>query len=267
MTLQPITAVPTRAHHVVDPDIAHRPSDPHDRVPDGMSVAEAADRIVATLLQGSGPILLCVPGTTGGAFEFSMLSVARAFVALAPGSVSVSSIPYRNGPVDCVTRLLRIGTSERENLLAQVLLRLHERAPNRPIVLAGESQGAWLIDDTLRENQTLAAIVSRVVLFATPGFVAKPTGVGAARQGAQLLGGDATGIVEYRHTDDIVPNLFANVRLGVITPLLDALLSGGGVEHLPHYYGSHGDEAARWLLFGQRPTTPLDHPSTADQVG
>jgi hypothetical protein len=257
-----VTGSHARPHKLLDPDLEHRPAGPHDRVPAGMSVAEAADRIVAKLLQGSGPILLCVPGTLGGAYETSMLALARAFVRTAGGPVSVSSIPYPNGAIDCVTRYLHIGTGEDQNLLAQVLKRLRQLAPQRPVVLAGESQGAWLIADTLNADPTLAAMVSRVVTFALPGFVHMPASIGSARQGAATLRGGATGDVEYRHTDDIVPSLFGRLHPGVFTPYLQSLLAGRGLAYPPHHYDWHGEEAARWLALGERPTSSLVHAST-----
>lgn len=255
-----------RSHVLLDPALTEHPKRPKDRVPAGMTVAEAADRIVATLLRGSGPILLCVPGTYGGAFQSSMLATARAVVRHAGGPVSVSSIPYPNGVGDILTRFLGIGgRGEERNLLALVLRRLRAAAPGRPILLAGESQGAWLIADTLRADPTLAAAVTRIVVFAKPGFVDMPASIGTARMGAALLPGTASGVpgvLEFRHTDDIVPSLFARLHLGVLTPYLDSLLAGRGFAYRPHHYDWHGDEAAAWLLRGTPPAAAEVHESS-----
>lgn len=237
-------------------------------MPKGMSANEIADRIVAKLLEGTGPILLCVPGTLGQAYESSMLSVARSFVKLAGTSVSVASIPYRNGVLDIVPRFFGFEGSEDDNVLALVLRKLHAAVPGRPILLSGESQGAWLISDTLKADPTLAAAVTRIVMFAKPGFVNLPESIGQARNGASMLPGtDAgvNGILEFRHTDDIVPSLFSRLHLGVFTPYLTSLLSGRGFQYPPHHYSPHGDEAAQWLLRAIRPTTPLVHASTDDR--
>ncbi len=255
-----------RPHVLLDPDLASRPEAAKAGVPDGMSPSEIADRIVAKLLQGSGPILLCLPGTLGAAYQSSMLSTGRAFLRAANGAASVASIPYPNGILDVVTRFFRIGLEAEKNVLALVIRRLRRSAPHRPILLAGESQGAWLIADTLREDPTLAAAVTRIVVFAKPGFVGMPASIGTARLGASLIPGTASGVdgvLEFRHTDDIVPSLFSRLGPHVLTPYLDSLLHGRGLEYRPHHYDWHGDEAAAWLLHGTPPAAPEVHPSKA----
>ncbi|MCW2924422.1 MAG: hypothetical protein JWM98_1826 [Thermoleophilia bacterium] len=258
-----------RPHILLDPDLASRPAEAKVRMPADMSPVEIADRIVAVLLQGSGPILLCCPGTLGGTYETSMLSAARAFVAAADGPVSVASIPYPNGITDVVTRFFHIGTGAATNTLALVLDRLRRLAPGRPILLTGESQGAWLIADTLRADPVLAAAVTRIALFAKPGFVAMPSSIGAAHMGVELLAPTAreAGVVEWRHTDDIVPSLFArlgtDVALGYVTAI-KGWRQTGEFEYVPHHYDAHGAEAAQWLLHAVRPTLPTVHHSSAD---
>jgi hypothetical protein len=255
-----------RPHVLLDPDLASRPEAAKAGMPDGMSPAEIADRIAAKLLQGDGPILLCVPGTLGAAFQSSMLATGRAFLRAANGAASVASIPYPNGILDVVTRFLRIGLEPEKNVLALVLRRLRDAAPHRPILLAGESQGSWLIADTLREDPSLAAAVTRIVVFAKPGFVGMPESIGTARLGASLIPGTASGIdgvLEFRHTDDIVPSLFSRLGPHVITPYIDSLRNGRGLEYRPHHYDWHGDEAAAWLLHGTHPTEAEVHSSNA----
>lgn len=255
-----------RTHVLLEPTLTEHPERPRDRIPPGMTPTEAADRIVATLLRGSGPILLCVPGTYGGAYQSSMLVTARSVVRHAGGPVSVSSIPYPNGVRDIVTRFLGVGgRGEEQNVLALVLRRLRAAAPHRPILLAGESQGAWLIADTLRADPSLAAAVTRIVVFAKPGFVDMPEAIGGARTGASMLPGTASGVagvLEFRHTDDIVPSLFSRLHAGVLTPYLDSLAAGQGFAYRPHHYDWHGDEAAAWLLHGTPPEGPEVHRST-----
>lgn len=260
-------AAKARPHVLLDQDLASRATEPKAGMPDGMSPAEIADRIVAKLLQGSGPILLCVPGTLGASYQSSMLAAARAFVQAAQGPVSVASIPYPNGVVDVVTRFFGIGTDMDENVLALVLRRLRAAAPHRPILLTGESQGAWLIAETLRRDPALAAAVTRVAMFAKPGFVDLPDGIGSARAGAALLRAapDApTGILEFRHVDDIVPSLFAQLHPRVLGGFVQGLrdkLAGGEFGYRPHHYDWHGMEAARWLLLGERPGADPEHAS------
>jgi PAS domain S-box-containing protein len=51
-----------------------------------------------------------------------------------------------------LTRVLKIGVSPDKNVLSLVLHRLAAVAKDRPILLAGESQGAWLIADTQHQS-------------------------------------------------------------------------------------------------------------------
>lgn len=250
---------------MLDPDIANRPEGIKQRgLPPGMSATEVADSIVATLLQGTGPILLAVPGTLGGYYQTSMRATARAFARQAHGSVSIAAIPYPNGVLECVTRALRIGIGPDENVLAHVIKKLRAAAPHRPILLAGESQGAWLIADTLRQDPSLAAAVTRVVLMAKPGFVRMPDSIGSARLGASMLPASVSGvegILEFRHTDDIVPALFRRLGPHVLKGYVDSLLSGHGFAYEPHHYDWHGEDAARYLLEGIAPLLPTIHES------
>ena len=229
-----------------------------------MRAADVADRIVEVLLRGSGPILLVVPGTLGGHFETSMLATARAFVRQAHGPVSISSIPYSNGVLDCVTRYFGLDTALEDNVLAHVIRRLRAAAPHRPILLAGESQGAWMIADTLRQDPTLGAAVTRIALMAKPGFVQLPASIGSARLGAAMLpgtGAGTPGILTFGHTDDIVPNLFGGLGLRVLDGYVNSLLAGRGFEYPPHHYDWHGEEAARWLLDAVAPDAATVHGS------
>jgi hypothetical protein len=258
-------AANARPHVVLDPDLASRPETPKQRgLPPGMSASEVADSIVATLLKGTGPILLAVPGTLGGLYQTSMLATTRAFARMAKGSVSNAAIPYPNGVLECVTRYFRIGISPDQNVLAHVIKKLREAAPHRPILLAGESQGAWLIADTLHQDPSLAAAVTRVVLMAKPGFVEMPASIGTARLGASMLPANVSGvegILEFRHTDDIVPALFRRLGPHVLKGYVDSLLAGRGFEYNPHHYDWHDEEAARFLLDGIAPTLPTIHES------
>jgi hypothetical protein len=254
-----------RPHIVLDTDLEHRPKGPKVRgVPPGMSPSEAADRIVAEVLKGTGPILLVAPGTLGGQYDNSMLATAREFARKAPAGASIASIPYPNGVIECVTRYLKIGIGPEQNVLALVIKRLRAAAPHRPILLAGESQGAWLISDTLHQDPSLAAAVTRVVLFAKPGFVKLPPSIGAARLGASMLPPNVSGVdgvLEFRHTDDIVPSLFGNFGPHVFKGWIDSLKAGRGMEYLPHHYDWHDEEAVRYLLDGIRPDLPTVHES------
>jgi hypothetical protein len=263
-----------RPHVLLDPDPATRPRErkPIGLVP-GMSPDEHADRIAAVLLRGSGPILLCVPGTIGGAFDSTMYAAARAFVKQANGPVSVSSIPYPNGIFDAATRFLGLSRKPADNVLALVLRRLIAANTGRPILLAGESQGSWLIADTLKAEPQLAAAVTRVAFVSKPAFVPMPAAVGSARQGASMLPGTVaghTGVVEWRHTDDIVPSLFHRLGPKVAGGYVESLsgwLATGRFRYAPHHYEPHGDDIAAWLLRAERPDVTVhdshDHARTA----
>ncbi len=257
-------AAGARPHVVLDPDLATRPKEPKQGLPPNMPASEVADRIVAKLLQGSGPILLVVPGTLGTLYQTSMLATARAFARHSKGPTSIAAIPYPNGVADVVTRAFRLGIGPDQNVLAHVIKKLRAAAPHRPILLAGESQGAWLIADTLEQDPSLAAAVTRVALMAKPGFVKLPSSIGTARLGASMLPGNTDGvdgIVEFRHTDDIVPSLFSRLRPQVLSGYVTSLLAGKGFEYLPHHYDWHDQEAARWLLDGIRPERDTVHAS------
>lgn len=219
-----------------------------------MSPVEAADRIVAALLAGTGPILLLVPGTLGTEYQTSMLALGRASLRLAgTRPLCVASIPYSNGIGDIVTRFLHLATKPDENVLSLVLRRLRRFAPDREVYLAGESQGAWLVADTLRAEPDLAAGVTRIAMFAKPGFVTSPSGVGGAADATT----GARGIVEWRHDDDVVPNLFSGIGtavLGAVGKSLAGLVTTGAYHYKPHHYDRYGATAASWLLDGIRPT-------------
>lgn len=278
-TAQP-PAQRSAAHHILlDPEAAQR-----DRVrvmglPKGMTAAEAADRIVATVLRGRGPILLCVPGTLGAYYETTMLSTARAYLRHATGPVSVAAIPYHNGVLDNVSRFFNLGTKPDQNVLALVIQKLSVAAPHRQIHLTGESQGSWLIASTLRDNPSLAAAVTRVALFSKPGFVELPESVGAAHRGvhhlrrARATGGGkgeavlaktGNGILNIQHTDDVIAGLFNHLNRSILTSLvraIDGWRTTGHLGYQPHRYEPDGEAAATWLLTGQRPSTRLEHSS------
>jgi hypothetical protein len=262
---------PGRPHILLDPDLTTRPLDQMRDLPK-MSAGEQADRICAVLLRGTGPILLCLPGTASGGYQTAMLSTARAFIELAgDSSVSIATLPYPNGPLDVFTRLVGFHADGDYDVLEQVLLRLKKYAGGRPILLTGESQGAWVIADTLRRHPDLAGIVTRVAMFAKPGFVRMPGAIGQARHGAAMLRAtgsrfsDATGIVEFRHIDDIVPSLFTRMGSAVAKGEFEAvrrLLQTGHYVYPPHHYEMHGEDAARWLYLGERPQVTVQMSAT-----
>lgn len=232
----------------------------------GLSPREQADRIIASILAGGseGPVLLCMPGTLGAAWQSSMLETAREAVRRwnGRGPLAVVSIPYNNGISDVVKRFVGIGTSETSSVLAMVIRGVHRMAPHRPILLAGESQGSWVIGHDL-EDPELAAAVTRVALFSKPGFQKAPASVGGAAAGASLLPG-APGLVEWRHTDDIVPSLFSRIGAKVLGGYVTAFIRmsmNGDFEYIPHHYDAHGAEAAAYLLDGIMPTNLVHHSS------
>lgn len=238
-------------------DIVHRPtSKPRSDV-------EEADRIVGALLQGSGPILLCMPGTGGKPYEGVIASTARSLIKLHGGAVSIASIPYGNGAGEIPIRFL---SRKKKTILALVIERLKRYAPNRPILLVGESQGSWAAASDLQDPM-IAGAVTRVVLFSKPGFQQLPGAVGQAATGAASVGlqGDP-GLIEIRHNDDIVPSLFNRLNGSIISSFLSQVVGGalrGNAQYPPHKYAVHGDEAAQYLLFGRQPTGKV-HPSKLD---
>ncbi len=235
-----------------------------------MSVKERADRIVSALSKGTGPILLCMPGTTGGAYQSSMYETARSIIRQHGGAISVASIPYDNGVKDVVKRFLGFTKGREKSVLAHVVLALKKLAPHRPIYVVGESQGAWAIAQDLHDPEVAAAI-SRSVLFAKPGFQRIPEGISQAVVGANILGSGGTPpkVVEFRHTDDIVPSIFGRI-LNPEVPLSWVKsafnwVKTGSFEYKPHHYDAHGDEAAKFLLTGVVPGQ-LTHRSSSDTM-
>jgi hypothetical protein len=239
-------------------DIVHRPtSKPKSDV-------EEADRIAGALLQGSGPILLCMPGTGGKPYEGVIASTARALIKLHGGAVSIASIPYGNGAGEIPIRFL---SRKKKTILALVIERLKQYAPNRPILLVGESQGSWAAASDL-QDPAIAGAVTRGVLFSKPGFQTLPTSVGQATAGAAAVGlRGGPGLIEIRHSDDIVPSLFNRLNGSVVGGFLNQVVGGllrGNPQYPPHKYAVHGDDAAKYLLFGEQPTGKV-HPSKLDE--
>jgi hypothetical protein len=244
-----------RPHILLDPNLETRPAEAKTRLPNA-SANEIADQIVASITRGTGPILLCVPGTLGAAFESSMLSTARAFIRQAGGPVSIVSVPYPNSVLDVGKRFLQIGVDQSQNVLALILEKLKAVAPHRKVFLAGESQGSWLISETLRARPDLGTKVERVALFAKPGFVKLPYAIGNAATGARLI--------EWRHTDDVVQGLFNRFNKQIVSGFVSAiqgLRETGEYEYPPHHYEAHGPSAASWLLAAKRPPSVV-HEST-----
>lgn len=261
---QPPQASP-RTQHVLLGDVVD-PAPTSSAGPGGLSPSEQANRILASLLPGDGPVLLCLPGTTGAAFQSSMLTTARSFLAEMRGRpAAVVSIPYRNGIGNAVGRFFGVGTRRSQSVLALVIRGLQRHAPHRPILIVGESQGAWLAAQDLHDP-VLAGAVTRVVLFAKPGFQQLPVPIGEAVWGASMLPGP-TGLLEVRHVDDIVPSLFWRLGMPVARSYVDSFRAWGQTgeyDYPPHHYGAHGAEAAAFLARGVRPARPV-HDSHDDR--
>lgn len=255
---------PRRPHVLLDP--AGGTDGPKATYPSGLSPVEIADRILMSLLSGTGPVLLCVPGTLGRSYETSMLSTARALVAQVGGAVSVASIPYHNSVPDVIKRFFKVGTSVDRSVFALVIRGLKRFAPERPILVTGESQGSWLIAQNFAADPELARAVTRVAIFSKPGFAATIPNVGQAAAGASMLPGPP-GVQEWRHTDDIVPSLFSRLNCSVAQGYMEGiseLVRNHDFEYYPHHYDLHGVEAATYLLTGVRPSNPV-HDSHADR--
>lgn len=239
-------------HILLDPHATAAGREEQRGLPKGMSAGEAADRIVADLLKGTGPILLVVPGTSGTSYQTSMFETARQAIELSRSSgISIASIPYANSARDIAVRLLTGYPKPEANVLALVLERLKRFAPNRPVYLAGESQGAWQISDTLSRSPELGQAVQRVALFALPGMVIPPSvAVGDAKRGA-------SGIRHWQHTNDIVPTLFTGRMGPALAAFAKAFLDFAKTrdfEFTPHHYDADAAAAARWLVAGVAPS-------------
>jgi hypothetical protein len=94
-----------------------------------------------------------------------------------------------------------------------------------------------------------------------------PTSIASAADGAGLLAptpAGSNGILEFSHTDDIVPSLFGSfgphVLAGYVHGLVDRLL-GRPFDYRPHHYDADGLAGARWLLLGERPAYAPVHES------
>ncbi len=253
----------------------------HGAIPDGMlpstaamqalSPEQQAEKIVRSLMAGSGPILLCMPGTLGPSYQHAIAATARSLIRMHGGPVSIASMPYPNTVLDNAKRFFARGRPDDNSVLSRVVRTLHKRAPHRPILIVGESQGAWAIAADLL-NPEVARGVTRAVMFAKPGFQRLPEAVAQAGGGAQGLPGPS-GLLLINHTDDIVPALFSGLSLDVAGGFMHALkglFEHGSYGYRPHHYAEHGAEAARFLLTGRRPTVttmPSSHaPIPAEYV-
>jgi hypothetical protein len=102
-----------------------------------------------------------------------------------------------------------------------------------------------------------------------PAFVQLPA-VGAARQGAAVLPATPTGvagILEWRHTDDIVPSLFSRLSWKVPAGYVEAIqgwMRTKEFHYAPHHYDAHAEDIAQWLLNGVRPAVTV-HDSHEDR--
>lgn len=125
-----------------------------------MPAYEIADRVCADLLNGMGPIVVCLPDPPGGASPASLLATARRVLQLAPeAAVSVAAVPYTHSVVDVVRSWLGLGLDRDRDVLRQVLERLKQHAGERPVYLMGEGFGARYIADVLRDHPELAVAV------------------------------------------------------------------------------------------------------------
>jgi hypothetical protein len=272
----------TRAHARPSPVASPAEAGAHvllnDRIPPGRSSArghlhgrsarEQADRILATILNSSGPVVLCMPGTRGPAWQSSMYETAREIARRRRGigPAVIVSVPYRNSAMDAIKRALRMDADPDGSVLELVLRGIRRHAGQRQVYLVGESQGAWVIARDLQDPQ-LARVVTRAVLFSKPGIQPSPTAVGAAARPGARSARSGNGILEFRHRDDIVPALITGLNLDVLRGYLLAarrLIGTGTFEYTPHHYDHHAREAADVLLTGKRPADPIHH-SSADR--
>ncbi len=232
----------------------------------GRTPREQADRILATILNATGPIVLCMPGTLGPAWQSSIYETARliAHERAGAGPITIVSIPYKNRVADAVKRAIRIGTDPSESTLALVLQGIEQYGNGRPVYLLGESQGSWVIAHDLQDPK-LARVVTRVVMYAKPGIQRSPAAVGAQATGKGARSSNQ--ILEIRHTDDIVPSLFSKIGMDVIHGYALAfrrLFATHDFEYTPHHYDAHAADGAAFLLHGIRPANTV-HPSSDDR--
>lgn len=220
-----------------------------------LSAREQADRILATILNSKGPIVLVVPGTNGRPYEHANYETVHSLLKHINGPAVVTNIPYDNSVIKAVQRFFHINVSNGSSIIGFVLEGINKYAPHRPVYVVGESQGSWVIADELR-NKRLAAMVKRVVFFSTPGFVKVPSAVGDAIKGADNAD---SGVLKINHTDDIVPGLLFNLNIKRVTSILGTVLNGlggGDFDYTPHYYDQDGAAAGAFLATGRRPKHP-----------
>ena len=121
------------------------------------SVAERVRMVVADLDLSSPALTIWVPGTSEYWIKQRFLDELRMKV---PGS-HVTMVPYE--------ATWRFSTSVPDGVavLRGVLDELRRRVPGRPVFLAGESQGAWIIS-TVLADPAYAAMVTRAALWGHP---------------------------------------------------------------------------------------------------
>jgi hypothetical protein len=121
------------------------------------SVQARIDMVLRDIDAHDRAIVIWVPGTSEYFIKPSFLKAAKRHL---PG-LGVTMIPYEG------TWRLSSSVPDGTAVLAGVIRELRRRGDKRPIVLAGESQGAWIISNVLADP-TLAREVARAALWGHP---------------------------------------------------------------------------------------------------
>ena len=140
----------------------------HDPPP--LPSVEARIQLILDDIDWDAPaITIWVPGTSEYWIKQRFLDELH---AVAPGA-HVSMVPYES--------TWRFSTSVPDGVavLSGVLRAIAKRAKGRPVLLAGESQGAWIISQALTDS-ALAQIVTRTAIWGHP--AAAPQRFGRAGQ-------------------------------------------------------------------------------------
>ncbi len=121
------------------------------------SVAERIRLILADIDWSAPAIVIWIPGTSEYWIKQRFLDELGAKVR----GAHVTMVPYES------TWRFSTSVPDGESVLRGVLEEIRRRAPGRPVLLAGESQGAWIISRVLTDPE-LAKVVTRAAIWGHP---------------------------------------------------------------------------------------------------
>lgn len=235
--------------------------------PELPSLAERVRLVLRDIDPADPAIAIWVPGTSEHHIDPQFLNAASKRL---PG-LHVTMIPYE------ATWRLSTSVPDGAAVLRGVIEGLRKRGDRRPILLAGESQGAWVISSVMSDRK-MAREVTRAAIWGHPAAAPQHFGrKGTVREVnnptdviSMSLGGQANSVVhnvEQISRLDIIRGVgglagFAVKRPDIVKALVSQWLwafpvvGRGKVD--PHKYSDDFEHGAAFLAtgMGKQPTTP-----------